>query len=211
MKSRLDLFRCQRCGHVTKTEWNRTQLLANLAEIDFRAPSTPVTWLLKRLPEAVASARRLAVLDVGCWDGRLLADMPSDWRRVGIEPNSEAADAARARGIEVVGGAVEDVSLGEDEYDLITMIDVLEHLVASRDTLAKLAAALKPGGMLLALTGNAGSASARLWGPGWYYFNYPEHVQFFTKESFRRGVERAGLKPVAAQRVQHPKIGRAHV
>jgi SAM-dependent methyltransferase len=118
-----------------------------------------------------------------------------------------AAASAQERGIETKVGILEEVHLGPDTFDFITMIDVLEHMSNPNLALSKISAALRSHGLLIALTGNASSFSARLWGPHWYYFYYPDHVNVFTDRSLLVSIERAGLQPLCVRCIRHPTSG----
>jgi SAM-dependent methyltransferase len=159
-------------------------------------------WLLRQLPPDVVG-RQLACLDVGSWRGELLSELPQQWRRVGIEPSPEAVRDAAARGIDVREGRVEDADVDKEAWDLVTMLDVAEHLLDPRLAFGRVVAFLRPGGRLIVLTGDAGAVGARIWGADWYYLNYPEHVSVFTRASIRLLLEDFGLE-VDVRRVAHP-------
>ena len=75
-----------------------------------------------------------------------------------------------------------EASVLKAEYDFITASEVVEHLFAPGETLARLAAMLRPGGWLGLMTKRAGDheAFAR-----WHYILDPTHVAFFSEASFR--------------------------
>lgn len=201
------LVRCRACGQVQRRGVGEDDLHQIESTALWREPSMSPKWLLAWLPRPLRDRQDLAVLDVGCWEGDLLAGMPVHWRRVGVEPNEQAADRGRARGLEIDVGIPEEVSLAPDAFDLVTMMDVLEHLSHPIRTLTAVAGALRPGGLFLALTGSADALSARWWGPRWYYFYYPDHVTVFTERSLRLAVSAAGLRPLTVRRVRHPTSG----
>lgn len=72
------------------------------------------------------------VLEVGCGTGSTLAWLKDSGRcsvAVGIEYVPEAAEVARAKVDEVFCGNAETIDLGERRFDLVLLLDVLEHLV----------------------------------------------------------------------------------
>lgn len=76
------------------------------------------------------------LLDVGCGDGRLLCDLSGEFpdRALhGIDFSERAISLARAFGPDVdwTVGDVADDSLFAEKYDVITSIDVLEHIPPS--------------------------------------------------------------------------------
>lgn len=75
-----------------------------------------------------------------------------------------------------------DDSVLEQTYDFITASEVVEHLFAPGETLARLAAMLCPGGWLGLMTKRAGDREAFA---RWHYILDPTHVAFFSAASFR--------------------------
>jgi SAM-dependent methyltransferase len=125
------------------------------------------------------------VLDVGCGSGTFLAMLPPEVERFGIEPSRAAADHARAKGIQIV--QFNDLTKPElrNTFDVVTAIDVVEHTTNLEEFRRYIAAALRPGGTAIVLTGDAESKSARLLGRFWYYLNYAEHITVFCPGSMR--------------------------
>ena len=95
--------------------------------------------------------RGSAVLDVGCGDGELFRALEGDISRgVGIEPTLEAK--VTLAGCELLPGNFPDsVPVGDEKFDVVTMLAVLEHITP--DGQAKLASAcdavLNPGGRVV--------------------------------------------------------------
>lgn len=100
---------------------------------------------LERLP----MPRPALVLDAGCGSGRTLEDLRPFGEVVGVELNPDAAEFARRRGFEVTVGRLEELPWGDDSFDLITCLDVIEHTPDDRRTLAELRRVCRPGGWLL--------------------------------------------------------------
>ncbi len=138
------------------------------------------------------------LLDVGCGTGTFLeAARAAGWAVRGIEVSAYAAEQARRRGLEVECGTVESAAALSAQFDLITLWDVIEHLGDPRGALTALAAALRPGGLLVLSTGDVTSLCARISGPRWHLYTLPEHLFFYSPAGLRRLLERAGLTPLA--------------
>lgn len=197
------LLKCPRCGHLWKAKPPRAPL--NLAGVvTARGFSIQhAALVLKELPEHMVHASVLRVLDVGCWDGAVLSDFPSTWIRHGIEPHPQAAQLARARGLHIFEASLESAPLAANTYDVIVLLDVLEHLEDPMAALRQVSKALAPGGYLVALTGNAASFAARFYKGCWYYSNYSEHITFFTPVSLHRAVNEVGLTSIRMESRRH--------
>jgi SAM-dependent methyltransferase len=92
--------------------------------------------------------------------------------------------------------------LKKHSYDLVVMLDVLEHLPDPLAALHKVSELLDPNGYLFALTGSGNSRGARIFQGCWYYYNYLEHVTFFSPSSIQMAMASLGmhLKPIKKYR-----------
>lgn len=99
-------------------------------------------------PALPAGAR---ILEVGCGTGSNLLMLKRYGEVDAIEPDDEARALAASRGgIAVQGGLLPDgVEIADGRYDLIVLLDVLEHVEQEREALAVLRAKLAPGGRIL--------------------------------------------------------------
>jgi SAM-dependent methyltransferase len=145
-----------------------------------------------------ASGPRL--LDVGAAYGFLLAAARRHgFEGIGVEPAAGCAEVARRElGVEVRTGTIEEIDLPAREFDVATMLDVVEHLENPRAALARIHSLLRPGGLLVVETGDLHGLLSRVSGQRWYFYDPPQHVTFFSQQSLVALLERAGFSaPVA--------------
>jgi SAM-dependent methyltransferase len=90
-----------------------------------------------------------------------------------------------------------EADLPESEFRAVVMGDLIEHLVDPEDGLARVAQALRPGGVAYLAVPDAGSRVARLMGPRWWSV-IPTHVQYFTRPSLFTLLRRCGFEPIWA-------------
>jgi len=76
---------------------------------------------------------------------------------------------------------------------------VIEHLPDPAESLCAVADNLRPGGLVAVSTGDLATLVARCSGSRWHLYNLPEHLWFFTADSLRTLLRRAGLEPVASR------------
>ncbi len=120
--------------------------------------------LLLRVERQIGVGR---LLDVGCGMGEMLASAARrGWQVAGIEPNRCAARCARQRvpQADVFCGPVEVFPVVAGAFDVITCLEVIEHLREPAAALSRLYGCLRPGGLLVATTPDAGGVHARLSG-----------------------------------------------
>src|SRR5437870_12938570 len=139
------------------------------------------------------SGRRGRLLDVGCALGDFLLEAKaSGWDVEGVEISAFAAEQARARGLRVTTGRLEELALPAASFDVLTLYASGEHLADPVATLAAVRRLLVPGGLLHLVTPNVGGLQARLLGRLWYHYKPGEHLFYFAPPTLRLSMERAG-------------------
>jgi SAM-dependent methyltransferase len=94
--------------------------------------------------------RRLVILDAGCGAGLLLEELATRGVVYGADPDVRAVSAAHARGVaEVVRAGVEALPFDDGRFDLVTCLDVLEHVRDDGAALRELRRVARDGGRLL--------------------------------------------------------------
>jgi SAM-dependent methyltransferase len=84
-------------------------------------------------------------------------------------------------------------------FQIITCIEVIEHVPEPLAIFELLARLLSPNGLLLLTTGNLDSPLAKLMGIGFSYCVPEIHVSYFTPFSLKYAYDRVGLRPVKVQ------------
>ena len=136
------------------------------------------------------------VLDIGCASGAFLRVMgDAGWAIEGIEP--AASQYRRARAMLGESAAIQECVLQQahlpDTYDLITLWDVLEHVVEPVSFLALAASHLREGGYLMLNVPRIDSIPARILGSRWPLL-LAEHLNYFTIPSLRTCGRAAGIE-----------------
>jgi SAM-dependent methyltransferase len=159
-----------------------------------------VEWLLNNLyayrARQIERIRKPGkVLDIGCGRGLLLSKLRErGWQPRGTELSEEAAAYARERlGLPVTTEALQDCMFPAEEFDLVILWHVLEHVPSPRAMLKEVSRILKPGGVLLVAVPNFGSWEARRSGRAWFHLDVPRHLTHFTPATLQGALEGAGL------------------
>ncbi len=192
------LVECLECGFRYADPLPADDLVAlyeDLVDPEYREGSEgrirPLRRIVARCRTLHPAARTL--LDVGAGVGLLCrAALEQGMEATGVEPSAWAVNAARERGMSLLQGTFPHPSLAGRRFDVITSIDVIEHLADPRSLLASIAEALQPGGIAAITTPNVRSLAARLFGRRWWHFRVA-HVGYFDPATMRRALHGVGL------------------
>lgn len=143
------------------------------------------------------------LLDVGCAYGYFVElALRAGYDAYGIDPSSHAAAKAKSRfNGRITEGTIGSVKFPDSHFDVITMLDVVEHLSDPRADLRRAARLLTPDGMILIATGDTESLTAKLLGRRWTFYIPPQHLHFFHKTTMTELLGQSGLAPVKWFRV----------
>jgi SAM-dependent methyltransferase len=135
-----------------------------------------------------------SAFEVGCGNGLMLTILRDlGWRVAGSERTEAAARIPREQhGLHVVAGGLDALDPSE-QFDLLLMIQVLEHLDDPRHALRALAARLKPEGKLIIGVPNFSSWQSRFGGDAWFHLDVPRHLHHFTPRGLIELIGQPGL------------------
>ncbi|HSW85269.1 MAG TPA: class I SAM-dependent methyltransferase [Candidatus Saccharimonadales bacterium] len=157
------------------------------------------------------------VIDIGCSSGNFGAELHKQKNCVvdGIEIDDADVKLAQSkiRKVYKLNVETDDLSVIKDKYDVVLMMDVIEHLARPAETLEKISRLLKPDGKLIFSVPNMAHISVRLELLAGK-FNYRKtgllddtHLHFYTEKYLLNVLERAryGLIKTEVTTVSYPK------
>ncbi len=224
------VLRCERCGTVRTNprpldpgsayppeeyyshQEPRESFFGRLRARAVRSRYEPAGSLGDRLAGRLLATRvgglpdvRGRVLDVGAGNGETLALLArAGFEVAGIEPSPQAAAHARARGLDVHAGTLDDHPYPSESFDTVRFWHVLEHVADPLAALRSARALVRPGGTLILGVPNFASVVARTSGSRWYHLDLPRHLYHFEPATIRRLLGRAGFR---VGRVTHASGG----
>ena len=170
-----------------------------LDETNFLSCERKLAWVRRFVPDGAC------LLDAGANFGHFLKVAQPHYRAVGVELSAAAVAWSRTNlGVENHAASIYELpSSVSGPYDAITCWDVIEHVPDAEEALRKLAGVLKPGGVLMLSTPDAGSAVARLMGRYWHYLDPVQHILLFNRRNLEQRLAAAGLKLIASTTFGH--------
>lgn len=104
-------------------------------------------WIGKYLP----NLRSLTLLDCGAGGGAFASEMSDDLQVTAMDDHEESLELLRATlpPRDVVRGECTQIPFPEGSFDIVTALDVLEHIPDDRKAVAEMIRVLKPGGLLI--------------------------------------------------------------
>jgi 2-polyprenyl-3-methyl-5-hydroxy-6-metoxy-1,4-benzoquinol methylase len=136
--------------------------------------------------------KNISILDYGCGTGELLlACQHQGWQVAGLEPNTHARQKATQKtGINIAGNLNQFVG---QQFDVITLWHVLEHVMDLRKKLSELKGLLKNDGLLFLAVPNCQSPDALFYQEYWAGYDVPRHLWHFTKATMNALLTSEGL------------------
>lgn len=129
----------------------------------------------------------LKILDVGCGTGANLEMLAQFGDSEGVDVSDDALEFCRKKGLKVHKGLAEKLPFGDESFDVVTALDVVEHLDDDVAGLKEMHRVLKTGGRSLIFV----PAFMWLWG---VQDDISNHRIRYTKKQIVERLERAGFK-----------------
>jgi SAM-dependent methyltransferase len=145
--------------------------------------------LAKLIARKVRPPRKARILEIGCATGHNLRMLARFGEVEAVELDAEARAIATQRlGRPVAEARLPELAgVPEGSYDLVALLDVLEHVEDDRAALASIARRLKPGGALLITV----PAFQWMWS---VHDEVNHHKRRYTKKTLRAAIDQAGLR-----------------
>lgn len=195
------IYRCIACGFRQCSDF--PDVLSYYQAMDdpgYEASRVPRTLQAERLLRSVNHYRSGGrLLDIGAGSGILVEAATSQgYRAEGIEPSEWMVRSAAAHGVRIQAGVLPNEAIS-GPYDVVTLVDVIEHVSDPVDLLVQARKVMASDGIGLVITPDVTSLAARVMGRRWWHYRMA-HICYFERATLLAALRRAALEPVAVFR-----------
>lgn len=138
------------------------------------------------------------LLDIGAGSGILVQAIKMGYSPEGIEPSKWLQGKAQEYGLPVHLGTFPHPALA-GHYDVVTVIDVIEHISNPVNLLSNICNVIAHDGIVAIVTPDVGSVMARILGWKWWHFRVA-HIGYFNKKTLGMACAQAGFKLISMYR-----------
>ncbi|MCA9101087.1 MAG: class I SAM-dependent methyltransferase [Planctomycetales bacterium] len=203
-----ELWKCESCGFIFADDAavsDLVELYSQLTDDDYVDSSPARALQMRWLMDKATSMRPQAasMLDIGAGTGLLVAEGAArGLRAVGVEPSASLVACGREQyAVELLQGTYPHEQLAGQKFDIVFLVDVIEHVSNPVELLQSCANALNLGGLFVVVTPDAGSMAARMLKDRWWHYRLA-HVGYFDRDSMTAAARTAGLKPEVFKRAR---------
>ena len=197
-----DLLKCKTCGFVfmrkipTKEDLDEHYAKYPYNKDHFLSPVTIAAYnnLLSVFDQYRTTGN---ILDVGCGRGWLLdVAMEKGWNAFGTEFSNIAIEKCRKKGIKMQAGVLRIDDYEPEQFDVIVLIEVIEHINYPIEELQNIYKLLRKGGLLYITTPNFNSYLRYQLKAKYNIIEYPEHLSYYTKRTLYNVLHQTGFEKI---------------
>ena len=196
-----DIYECSHCGFLFCPGMGDVLgMYQQMDDPEYEATREERALQAHKLLASVSKFKSAgALLDVGAGSGIMVqAALERGYTAVGVEPSTQLVEQARAHDIPVLPGTLDDQQF-PSRFDVVALVDVIEHVEQPLHLLRQAAANLAPDGVCVVISPDVDSLCARLLGKRWWHYRIA-HISYFNRKTLTHAVQEAGLEVVAVSR-----------
>ena len=187
-----DVFECKKCLFIFMNPAFSDTFIASLYSDDYYSGKAKFSYIDERenyhynsyvwkarIKKIHKYKRSGTFLDIGCSFGGLLSHAKKYYDVYGIEISKTASEYCKSISLNVHNGTINDSPFKENSFDIITMIELIEHIKDPAGFLKKTSSLLKSGGLCVIQTADMSAYQAFSQGNKYHYY-LPGHLSYFS-------------------------------
>ena len=167
-------------GDLVKHDYLNDELIYRVTYLDY----------IKTIFSFIAVKKNLEILEYGCGVGSFVRSLlvSDEGHRIGKIDGVDISDTAvtlaakHTKSLRASFHTVDKLNL-QKRYDLIAMLEVIEHIPDVQNVIEDLSKSAEIGGIMFVTTPNYNSFEQRIFRGSWRLFCPPEHINYFTKRT----------------------------
>lgn len=172
---------------------------------DYEGQETSLRLTFRKLLKSMERQKVVggSLFEIGCGFGYFLDEAREFFLNVsGTEMDPIALKRSQSQGVEVKLSSLEDLS-DLEQFDVVCMIQVIEHISDPAVAIQKMKSLIKPGGALLLVTPDFNSPLRMVLRRRWPSYKIPEHVFYFNKHSLSKILNDNGCDKITWLKYPH--------
>jgi 2-polyprenyl-3-methyl-5-hydroxy-6-metoxy-1,4-benzoquinol methylase len=144
--------------------------------------------------------KKNTILDIGCgWCQSLIYFKKKGYDCYGFDPSKEAVKYGLRNKLNVKHAGIDDIDIfGKKKFDIVTLLNVLEHLISPKEALSKIKNILNKKGLLVIDVPNDFNdfqlAARKLHNLPQWWVSPPRHLNYFSRDSLVKLLKSIGFK-----------------
>lgn len=197
-----ELQRCNSCGFIQCTDLDKVvNFYEDLEDQEYENTRQERKLQEQRLIKFFSIYKpKGRLLDIGAGSGIMVeAALERGYLAEGVEPSKWLQQNARKLGLPIYLGVFPHPEI-RGPYDIVTFVDVIEHVTYPGELLSEIHKTLADDGILVLVTPDVRSIAARLLGYKWWHYRFA-HIGYFNRKNLVMLLQKAGFK---VQRITRP-------
>jgi SAM-dependent methyltransferase len=196
-----ELHKCKNCGFIQCTDLEKVlHFYEELEDPGYESSRNERKLQEKRLIKTFSKFKNSGkLLDIGAGSGIMIeAAIEAGFDAVGVEPSKWLYNNALKRNLPIFQGIFPNINT-PGPFDVISLVDVIEHVTNPADLLNEINKALAEDGILVVVTPDVSSIAARILKFKWWHYRFA-HIGYFSRKNLRYILEKNGFKIVKIMR-----------
>jgi 2-polyprenyl-3-methyl-5-hydroxy-6-metoxy-1,4-benzoquinol methylase len=189
------LSKCINCGLVQTTEKiDLDQIYSQMEDPDYVASEPARAQQARDLLSQLGPLKGKSLLDFGAASGILVSEAAKlGALAIGVEKSRWLVEQAERKSRPVTIRTLTELESENMKFDVITLVDVIEHVDDPLGTLIQCERLLRPGGKILLTTPDHASIARQLFRAKWWHYR-AAHITYFSLRDLNFLAERAGFE-----------------